>query len=424
MRGKRLFIGLRDILAIFALAVFVTGSAASQEQVLHSFGNGTDGQFPYAGLIMDGAGNLYGTTFQGGIYNAPYGCGTVFELSPNGGGSWTEKLLRSFNCDADGSGPNANLLIDASGNLYGTTTYGGPNNAGLVFELSPQADGGWTETVLHSFGNGTDGANPYAGLIFDNAGGVGNLYGTTSGGGIHSWGTAFELAPQENGDWTEKVLHSFNDDGADAAGPYAGLTMDRYGILYGTTRFGGIHYAGAVFDLVPNGSGGWTEKVLHSFGNGTDGAYPDGGLVIDLFENIYSTTRGGGIHTCNNIPNSCGTVFWMSPHGSGGYSETVLHSFGNGNDGANPYAGVIMDDFTGNLYGTTISGGIHGNGTAFELMPNGSGGWTETVLRSFGSGTDGINPYGGLILDGAGNLYGTTEDGGIHGAGTVFEITP
>ena len=114
----------------------------------------------------------------------------------------------------------------------------------------------------------------------------------------------------------------------------------------------------------------------------------------------------------------------MSPHGSGGYSETVLHSFGNGNDGANPYAGVIMDDFTGNLYGTTISGGIHGNGTAFELTPNGSGGWTETVLRSFGSGTDGINPYGGLILDGAGNLYGTTEDGGIHGAGTVFEITP
>ena len=421
MRSNRLSIRLTGALAILAMALLVTRIAASQEQVLHSFGNGTDGQFPYASLISDGAGNLYGTTFQGGIYNAPYGCGTVFELTPNGSGSWTEKLLRSFNCDSDGASPNANLLLDAAGNLYGTTTYGGLNNAGVVFELSPPQGGGWTETVLHTFGNGMDGANPYSGLIFDAAG---NLYGTTSGGGIHYWGTVFELSTAGGGSWTEKVLHSFNDNGTDAAEPYAGLTMDRYGILYGTTPFGGIHYAGAVFDLVPQMNGGWQEQVLHSFGNGADGKFPYGGLVVDLLQNVYGTTRGGGIHTCNNIPNSCGTVFEIS-----GSTETVLHSFGNGNDGANPYAGLIMDEHTGNLYGTTVFGGIHGSGTAFEFTPNGSGGWTETVLRSFGSGTDGADPYAGLILDANGNLYGTTELGGIHlcsgeGCGTVFEITP
>ena len=268
----------------------------------------------------------------------------MFELTPNGGDSWTEKLLRSFNCDSDGWGPNASLLIDAAGNLYGTTTYGGPNNSGIVFELSPQQDGGWTETVLHSFGGG-DGSNPYAGLIMD---AIGNLYGTTSGGGIHSWGTVFELTPQEDGSWTEKVLHSFNLDGTDAAIPYAGLIMDRSGALYGTTLLGGIHYSGAAFALTPNGSGGWAEQVLHSFGRGTDGAGPYGGLVMDTTGSLYGTTWGGGIHTCNNNLHSCGAVFELTPNGTGGFTETVLHSFGNGTDGINPYGGLILDP-AGNL---------------------------------------------------------------------------
>jgi uncharacterized repeat protein (TIGR03803 family) len=416
MRGNRLCIPLIGALAIFAMALFITEIAAGQEKVLHSFGNGTDGENPYGGLIMDAAGNLYGTTQQGGIYGY---FGTVFELTPAQGGGWSEKVLHSFGNGTDGADPYGGLIMDAAGNLYGTTYGGGIHGGGTAFELTPNGIGGWTETVLRSFGSGTDGANPYSGLIFDSGG---NLYGTTVYGGIHTYGTVFELSPNGSGGWTEKVLHSFNLNGTDAAEPYAGLVMDRYGILYGTTRFGGVHYAGAVFQLLPE-DGGWTETVLHSFGNGTDGAYPYGGVIIDLFENIYGTTWGGGIHTCNNIPNSCGTVFGMSPNGSAGFTETVLHSFGNGNDGVNPYAGLIFDA-AGNLDGTTVYGGIHGGGTAFELTPNGSGGWTEAVLRSFGNGTDGANPYAGLIRDAASNLYGTTVYGGIHTFGMVFEITP
>jgi uncharacterized repeat protein (TIGR03803 family) len=252
MRGKRLFIGLRDILAIFALAVFVTGSAASQEKVLHSFGNGTDGLYPYAGLIFDAAGNLYGTTYEGGIH----GYGTVFELTPEEGGGWTEKVLHSFNLNGtDAAYPQASLIMDSAGNLYSTSYEGGIHldpcggvGCGTVFELSPQEGGGWTEKVLHSFNlNGTDGDEPYAGLIIDTAG---NLYGTTIAGGIHNNGTVFELSPREGGGWTEKVVHSFGN-GTDGYEPYAGLIIDAAGNLYGTTVEGGIHGYGTVFEITP-----------------------------------------------------------------------------------------------------------------------------------------------------------------------------
>jgi uncharacterized repeat protein (TIGR03803 family) len=412
MRGKRVFIGLRA-LAIFAVSLLVTSSWAAtnwNEKVLYNFGNGADGKYPASGLIRDAAGNLYGTTVGGP--HPP--SGTVFELSPTQGGGWTETVLYTFGGLPDGAEPWAGLIFDAAGNLYGTTSQGGNYLYGTVFELMPNGSGGWTETVLHSFGSGTDGYQPLNGsLMFDAAG---NLYGTTQEGGTAGGGTVFELTPNGSGGWTETVLHSFGS-GTDGRFPLAGLIFDAAGDLYGTTELGGNSNAGTVFELTPNGGGGWTETVLHRFGNGTDGAEPWAGLIFDARGNLYGTTFQGGNYLG-------GTVFELTPNGSGGWAETVLHSFGKGTDGYQPTYGSLIFDAAGNLYGTTQLGGSSNSGTVFELTPDGSGGWAETLLDSFDA-TDGQRfPWAGLIFDAAGNLYGTTYGGGTYGHGTVFELTP
>ena len=254
MRGKRLSIGLRTALVIFTVTLLVTSGWAAtnwMEKVLHSFNNnGTDGYEPYFGsLIFDAAGKLYGTTTTGGTS----GDGTVFELTPTGGGGWTEQVLYSFGNTPDGAYANAVPIFDAAGNLYGTTSEGGTNRDGTVFELMPAGGGSWTETLLHSFNNnGTDGFLPNAGLIFDAAG---NLYGTTyyggAGGGCqpNGCGTVVELTPTAGGGWTEQVLFSFN--GTDGAIPVAGLIFDATGKVYGTTTEGGTLNAGTVFELTP-----------------------------------------------------------------------------------------------------------------------------------------------------------------------------
>ena len=275
--------------------------------MLHSFGNGTDGQNPYAGLVLDGAGNLYGTTVNGGIHDG----GTAFEMTPREGGGWTETVLRSFGGGTDGSAPYAGLIFDAAGNFYGTTSSGGIHGLGTVFEMTPRDGGGWTETVLHSFGNAAtqDGSTPGAGLIFDTAG---NLYGTTYDGGIHGHGTVFEMAPREGGGWTETVLHSFGNVATqDGSAPDAGLIFDTAGNIYGTTELGGIYGLGTAFELSPRQGAGWTETVLHSFGNGTDGQNPYAALIFDAAGNLYGTTYQGGIHPCNG--SGCGTVFEITP---------------------------------------------------------------------------------------------------------------
>ncbi len=430
MQGKTLSIGLRAVLAIIAATLFVTSTwAAAQERVLLNF-NGQDGRLPQAGLIFDAAGNLYGTTEGGGTGSncGAFGCGTVFELTPAAGGGWTETVLYSFGGSPDGADPLAGLIFDAAGNLYGTTGAGGTYDYGTVFELTPAAGGGWTETVLHNFNyNVTDGYYPYAGLIFDAAG---NLYGTTSQGGTYGygWGTVFELTPAAGGGWTEKVLHSFPDyNGTDGTSPYAGLIFDAAGNLYGTTSQGGTYiFRGTVFELTPAAGGGWTETVLHSFGNGADADSPQAGLIFDAAGNLYGTTVEGG--TGSNCIFGCGTVFELTPAAGGGWTEKVLYSFNaNGTDGYYPYAGLIFDA-AGNLYGTTRYGGTssgcapYGCGTVFELTPAAGGTWTETVLHNFGNGTDGATPLAGLIFDAAGNLYGTTSSGGTYGYGTVFEL--
>jgi uncharacterized repeat protein (TIGR03803 family) len=386
------------------------GSGGWTEKKLHNFGNGSDGINPIAGLIFDGAGNLYGTAGGGS-----YGYGTVFEMSPNGNGGWTEKKLHNFGNGSDGTGPGAGLIFDGAGNLYGTTVRGGSHGYGTVFELMPQQGGNWHEKVLHNFSLDNDGVNPYAGLIFDSGG---NLYGTTPDWGRYQSGTVFELMPQQDGSWHERVLHNFDFYNDDAASPNA-LSFDADGNLYGTSYDGGSNDLGTVFQLIPAGNGSWTESVLFNFNlNASDGAYPSASLISDAAGNFYGTTAWGGTY-------DAGTVFEISPNGSGGWTEKLLHIFrynGHGSDGANPNASLILDG-NGNLYGTTTNGGSSGIGTVFEMSPDGSGGWTERVLHNFALG-DGWSPYAGVTFDGLGNLYGTTAGGGRNQEGTVFELSP
>ncbi|MGO8793576.1 MAG: choice-of-anchor tandem repeat GloVer-containing protein [Candidatus Sulfotelmatobacter sp.] len=408
MQSKRCSVRLRATLLILTVILWVTSSYAATEKILHSFGNGSDGSYPTSALVVDASGNLYGTTFAGGTY----GLGTVFELSPKAGGGWTEKILHSFGKGTDGANLYAGLVFDDSGNLYGTTYAGGTYAAGTAFELSLRTGGGWAEKILHNFGNGTDGANPCASLIFDIAG---SLYGTTYQGGAYTVGTVFEMSPKAGGGWTEKTLHSFGK-GTDGANPFDGLIFDASGNLYGTTLMGGAYtYYGVAFELMRKVGGGWTEKILHNFGNTGDGSNPSG-LIFDGSGNLYGTTSSGGA-------GYLGTVFQLTPSSGGDWTETLLFSF-DFTDGSDPHAGLIFDA-AGNLYGVTDEGGASESGTAFELTPGTGGNWTETILHSFAlDGRDGANPYANLVSDAAGNLYSTTNDGGTYGLGAVFEITP
>lgn len=417
MLSKKPFLALVAELALI-VASFITLApklAAAQEQVLHIF-NGRDGANSFSGLVFDAAGNLYGTTQQGG--NTGYG--TVFKLTRRSNGTWSETVLHNFHgpfgLDPGGLDPSAALIFDSAGNLYGTTFEGGVHGLGVVFELSPGADGKWTETVLHAF-NGSDGGRPVAPLIFDKAG---NLFGTSTGAPPRL-GNVFELSRGSNGVWTETVVHTF--DGKDGSGPYGGLIFDTAGNLYGTSETGGAHkYFGNVFKLTPGRDGKWAETVLHSFSskNG-DGAYPGAGLLLDAAGNLFGTTFGGGLPNCEF---GCGIVFELTPGANGKWRETILHEFTGGADGADPLA-AFTADAAGNLYSTTTFGGnpvcSAGCGVVFKLVADANGKWAETVLSSF-DGYDGAIPWSNVILDPAGNLYGTTSDGGNNGNGVVFKV--
>lgn len=418
MRSEVGSIGLRPSSCIVTVILFLfCSSSFAQETSLLNF-NYNNGWEPIAGLIADASGNLYGTTFYGGAY----GVGTVFELLPQGG-TWTEKVLYSFNdTGAGGFWANSRLVFGAAGNLYGTTFFGGDFQVGTVFELSPGAGGVWTEQTVHSFDpKNEDGTYPHASLIVDAAG---NLYGTAAGGGHSGNGMVYELSPTGTGTWTEKVLHSFS--GSDGASPYSNLIFDAAGNLYGTTAYGGTSSActggcGTVFELIPTKSGNWMEKAL-SFAN-TNGANPYGGLISDASGNLYGVTSQGGT-------GNFGVVFKLTP-GSGGWNEKILHIFTpHEGDGYNPWAPLIFDG-AGNLYGTTSVGGAYGMGSVYELTPAGNGNWSEKVLYSFSSVGDSLyNPAPGLVLDSAGNLYGSALSGGnyltacLGGCGGLFRITP
>ena len=387
-------------LALAVAIVFLpwaVGTKSAQAQtlkVLYTFAGGNDGGNPVGGLIGDAKGNLYGTTCCDGTH----GAGTVFILDMAG----KETVLYNFTGGADGNQPFADLIRDAKGNLYGTTFWGGGsapcnggNGCGVVFRLDTTGK----ETVLHAFtGTGGDGANPYDGLVQDPNG---NLYGTTVYGGSSGacsggCGVVFEVTEAGK----EEVLHSFSA-GTDGANPYAGLVRDAEGNLYGTTNSGGSYGEGTVFKLDNTGR----ERVLYTFTGGADGGQPLlGYLLRDAEGNLYGTTVRGGAPSCSFL---CGTVFELERSGK----ETVLHGFVGGTDGANPYAGLV-GDAEGNLYGTTNQGGASGYGTVFKLDKAGN----ETLLHTFtGTGGDGAYPFDDLLRDAKGNLYGTTFGGGANG---------
>jgi uncharacterized repeat protein (TIGR03803 family) len=582
--------GTGNLGVVFELTPGASAGGAWTETPLYSFKGGTaDGASPQrVTLVRDAKGFLYGTTEFGGTFGSNTTGGTVFELIPGAGGTWTEQLIYSFGSGSDAAGPMAGLTLDAGGNIYGTTYAGGQFGGGTVFELSPAAGGTWKEKVLHSFNeDGVDGKNPYAPLILDSRG---NLYGTTYGGGANPsfLGIVFELSPSASGEWTEEVLHTFTGDPngtapvPDVDFPYGGLAFDAAGNLYGAGSSGGTGGHGGVFVMTP-GPSGWTEKLLYSFGStAADGHVPEAGLAFDATGTLYGTTTGGGTNsvglygtvfkiagvtaakpkfspapgayttaqsvtisdatsgatiyytlnggatpakytapigvsastiitayaTSSTLPRSqpatggyqigsvtatpeftpaagtytlaqSVTIADADPHAAVYYttdgstptisstkytkaiavtktetinaiaaaagltdsavataaytiapvtppSESVLYNFGvSTSDGVVPSAGLIFDS-KGNLYGTTTDGGSHGKGTVYELSPPASGTvWTETILYNFGvTGTDAAAPTAALVFDSKGNLYGTTAQGGGIGQGTVFELSP
>lgn len=414
------FLLLAMVVALLAPGVF---AATGTETVLYNFAGGASGSNPYAGLILDSSGNLYGTTGGGGSSTQctlGSGCGTVFMLTaasgPNG---WQQTVLYSFRgtASSDGSSPQDSLVFDSKGALYGTTASGGVNGDGTVFKLTPPATkgGAWTETVLYSFKGGSDGSNPASGLIFDTAGA---LYGTTSIGGSSNFGTVFKLTPNAKATaWTESILYTFTGL-SDGGKPYAGLAL-KSGALYGTTLDGGSSSQGEVFELTPpaKSGGAWTQTVLYSFTGGKDGGKPYAGVVFNSSGSLFSTTGSGG--------SGYGTVFSLTPpkKGSTTWTESVLYSFGEGASGSYPHSRVVFDT-AGNLYSTT---GVNSSnsGVVFELSPpaKSGGAWTESVLFAFNGGSDGGDSTAGLAISGD-TLYGTTSLGGQHGQGTAFSVTP
>ena len=376
------------------LALFVPSGNAEAFATLHAFKGGADGANPEGALSTDSAGNLYGTTAAGGNRSCNgQGCGTLFELKPDG----TEVLWEAF--FTDGDAPKAGVYQDASGNLFCTTSGGGNNNAGAVFTIAPSGN----EKLLYTFSGGAgDGGTPLSDLIADPSG---NLYGTTSAGAEEA-GTIFKLAP----DGTETTLHNFfNGDGFQ---PLAGLTADAAENLYGTAYGGGAQGVGTIFKLTSGG----TYSVLYSFGTEAgDGINPVGGVVRDKTGNLYGTTKFGGSSGCGG--SGCGVVYVLPSTGK----EKLLHVFQGGADGGLPLAALVRDK-KGNLYGTTFSGGGTGCGgagcgTVFKIAVDG----TETLLHTFTGGKDGSQPAAALIAVN-GVLYGTASKGGKHGFGTVFKL--
>ena|SRR5882672_104030 len=370
-----------------ALVLMLTAAVLAPAQTVYNFANPPDAYGPRCNLILDTAGNMYGATFSGGSHNL----GAVFKVTPSG----TETVVYSFAGGTDGSHPIAGLFRDIkTGNLYGTTVYGGTTNNGTVFLLNPSTG---VETVIYSFKGGTDGTNPYSSVVRAGT----TIFGTTINGGAFGYGTVFKLTAAGK----ETILHNFNSafPTLDGSYPYAGLTLYK-GILYGSTTLGGVGNLGTVFAITK--TGGYT--LLYTFKGGTnDGQSPNAGVAFDKSGNLFGTTYLGGI-------NNAGVVFEIS-----GGVETAIHHFGrNTGDGTNPYASLIF--VKGNFYGTTLQGGTANGGTVFKITPGG----TETLLHSFTGGADGFNPYSALVLGANNTFYSTTLLGGTSNLGTVFKLIP
>ena len=409
--SRRLSPAIGGVLAAFAvMAILASGArAASTTDVIYSFAGGADGEYTDTDLVIDSAGNLYGTSVLGG----DFGGGTVFQLTPSGN-SWIHTVLYSFSGGADGGEPYKGVTLDAEGNLYGTAVTGGAGSCeggcGVAYKLT-NSGGTWTQTVIHSFTGGDDGSGPGAGLTIDNHG---NLYGMAPTGGANGLGVIYQLHPDQSGNWTLKVIHTFTG-GTDGATGSAGRLLLHGGHLYGAATAGGANGKGAAFQLTPTPSGEWNLKTIYSFKGQPDAGFPYGGLTFDASGNLYGTTYYDG---ANNL----GAVYELAPKPTGEWKEKVLYSFKGGSDGSNSISNLVFDA-AGNLYGTTSEGGL-GSGTIFRLTPGANGTWTERVAHRFQGPPDGAFAYNGMVADTTGNFYGATVHGGTDDEGAIYKFTP
>ncbi len=405
-------------IALLSVVLMIQSAQAQTYTKIHTFTGGLDGAIPEVGLTMDGGGNLYGTTYGGGL-----GYGGVFKLAPKGSG-WVFSPLYQFTGGADGAGSRSGITIAPDGSLYGAAISGGMGSCqfysyqgcGTVFNVKPKptvcktALCYWNETPLYAFTGVGDGAHPYADLALDASG---NTYGVAYRGGV-GYGVVYELT---KGTWAQSILYTFSgyDDGNS---PEGGVVFGKDRNLYGTTIFGGVDQCGVVFQLTPSGPP-WTENILYTFQCKSDGGYPTAGLVFDGSGNIYGATESFGM-------GGGGTVFELTPTG-GGWTFNTLCSFSGNSQLAGPAISLVMD--AGNLYGTTQLAGAYGHGSVFKATPSG-GGWTCSSIYDFTGGDDGGDPWSNVVFDGQGNLYGTTTIGGDlncnapNGCGVVWKITP
>jgi uncharacterized repeat protein (TIGR03803 family) len=412
------------ILLVTAMVALLCGTATadahtrSKLQEIYGFKGKADGSGPN-GVISDASGALYGTVASNGNGQS----GAIFKLSPPSGGEtrWTHSTLYTFTGGNDGAAPSSNLLADGTGAFYGTTFGGGADGYGVVFKLTPPAPGKtkWSETVLHTFSDGTDGAKPWGTLVADS---TGNLYGTTISGGNDKIGTVFELSPPAEGQayWTETILYTFTGKG-DGGMPFGGLLFGNDGSLYGTAFLGGQDKYGTVYQLTPPGEGGgeWGFNVLHSFSGGNDGGYPRASLIEDSTGALYGDTSGNEL---------LGTVFKLTKSGNS-WTEDVLYKFTGQYIGDGPWQALSIDS-VGALYGTTLGDGKTQGGTLFKLTPPAPGGtkWAETTLLNFQLGSASEFPYTNVLLESGGTLVGTSAGSVSFGSdylipGDVWEIS-
>jgi uncharacterized repeat protein (TIGR03803 family) len=400
------------ILTISAAVAILAGAAwaTTVPQIIYNFNGDSDGEYIDSDLIIDGAGNLYGTSVQGG----DFGSGTVFQLSPSPNG-WVHTVLYSFTGGADGGEPYKGVTLDSHGNLYGTAVTGGGGSCeggcGVAYKLT-NSGGAWTQAVIHTFTGGNDGSGPGSGLTL---GSQGALYGMTPTGGANGLGTIFKLIPTSNGAWTLRVIHTFTG-GEDGAGGSAGRLLPYKGSLYGVTTVGGANGKGIVFKL-SHPAGGWQFTTLYAFLGQPDAGFPYGGLALDGQGNLYGTTYYDG---ANNL----GSVYELARLADGTWKEKVLYSFKGGTDGSNSISNVVFDK-TGALYSTTSAGGASCDcGVIFKLTPGANGNWRETVTYRFKGAPDGGFVYNGMVGDSAGNFYGATVHGGTGDDGAIYKFTP
>ena len=410
------------VLTIATIYLIGPGAWAQTFKVLHSF-NGGDGKWPLGGMVFDAHGNLYGVTQIGGSggYCLSEGCGTVYELKPNPDGTWTESVIHAFN-GSDAAFPLSSPVFDSEGKLYGSTD--GQGGAGqypdVVYQLTPASNGTWTESVLYQFSGSFD-SSPGE-LTFDAAG---NIYGITRFGGPYEAGNVYTLNRLQG--WQERLLHTFGYPSDGGGGPYGAITVNADGNLYGTTLGEGAHNAGVVYRLTRQGPFSWRETVLYAFAGGADGNYPVG-VTFGPDGDLYGVTLvGGNLSAAQCGLFGCGTIFKLTPNSDGTWTKTTIYAFrGAPRDGAFP-EDRLMFDRAGNIYSTTHGGGnntvcLNGCGTVFKLTPSSGGRWTESILYFFTGGSDGSYPVGTMAIDAAGNLYGTTANGG-YGDGVAYEIT-